>query len=533
MLQMPATPQSSYDEVPYVKTSHRESHVRRLESLATLLSMEPATVDGCRVLELGGASGWNLISQAREFPESEFIGIDASAVQIEEGKRAVAATGLQNVTLSQGDIMAMDGSLGRFDYILCHGVFSWVPEQVQTKILEVCKQHLNPSGVALVSYNVYPGWHFRGLVRDMMLFHIKGYKDTRHRIGQARAALDFMAEHSNPETPYGKMFADELELLRTADDTYLFHDHLETHNNPLYFHEFIARAEQQGLQYLCDSNFSAMMPHSLPEGARKALSKVPMVQMEQYLDFLRNTAFRTTLLCHADVSLQRHVKPKILNRFQLVLAHKPEGFDLDPVSTNMAKISFKRGSFRTNSPLVKAAFLELESSWPHALSLDELFERSQRVIRDTTLAEDILETQTRQALAVALLQTVLSGFTVAHVHPPRPCTSLADKPIVDAFVRLQAKEGAKVTNLCHEIVALSEVARQILVDLDGDHTLEDLANTLKESIERGDLNLSTDGEPVTSPSPEFLGSLVDHGLEQIRDALLLSAAGSPGSPARC
>ena len=98
---MPASAKASYDEVPYTKTTHRDTHVRRLESLATLLGMEPAAVDGCRVLELGCAQGWNLISQAREFPDSEFIGIDASAVQIDEGERAVKATGLSNVTLSQ------------------------------------------------------------------------------------------------------------------------------------------------------------------------------------------------------------------------------------------------------------------------------------------------------------------------------------------------------------------------------------------------------------------------------------------------
>ena len=111
---------------------------------------------------------------------------------------------------------------------------------------------------------------------------------------------------------------------------------------------------------------------------------------------------------------------------------------------------------------------------------------------------------------------------MAHVHPPQPCTSIADKPTADAFVRLQAKEGVKVTNLCHEIVALSHVARQILVNLDGDHTLQALAETLEESIRRGDLNIASDGEPITSLTPKVLGALVDHGLGQIRDSMLLT-----------
>lgn len=519
---MPAAPPFSYDEVPYPKTTHRDTHIRRLESMATLLGMSPAPVDRCRILELGCASGWNLISQAREYPDSEFMGIDASNVQIDEAERAVAATGVHNVTFSQKDILTIDESLGRFDYIVCHGVYSWVREQVQAKILEVCRNNLKPQGVAMVSYNVYPGWHFRGLVREMMLFHTKGYKDTRARIGQARAALDFVVENTNQETSYGKILAEEMELLRKAEDTYLFHDHLEVDNYPLYFHEFIGRAQDKGLQYLCDVNFSAMMPHSLPEGARKALASVPLVQMEQYVDFLSNTSFRNTLLCHRDVQLQRHIKPQILEHFHVVLARKPVGFDLDPTSTGMARISFKNGSFRTNSPLVKAAFLELESSWPHALTLDELFERCGRLLQKSNLPRKILDTQTRPVLSVALLQTVLSGFVAVYVHQPSLCTTLSERPAVDPFVRLQARHGLRVTNLCHEIVALSEVARQVLVDLDGDHSLEDLAQNLKASIERGDLNLSTDGKQITSPTPAVVGSLLDHGLEQIRGALLLT-----------
>ncbi|MHC5073044.1 MAG: methyltransferase regulatory domain-containing protein, partial [Planctomycetota bacterium] len=465
-----------------------------------------------------------LISQAREFPNSEFFGIDVSGTQISEGHRTIEATGLSNITLSQGDIMAIDASLGRFDYIICHGVYSWVPEQVQARVLDVCRENLNPSGVALVSYNVYPGWHFLGVVRDMMLFHIRQYTGTKDRIGQARAVLDLIGENANPETPYGRMLATEMERIRKADDTYLFHDHLETENKPLYFHEFVERADKKGLQYLSDSNFSRMMPHNVPKQVAQALAKAPMVPMEQYLDFLRNTSFRYSLLCHRDVRLQRNIKPEILDRFQLALAEPPTDVDvnLDPATTDEGKISFKNGAFQTTAPLVKAAFLELQSSWPNALSLDELFERCQRVLRDKAVPAEIHGT--RHALAVVMLQTVFSGITVAHVHPPRLCTSLDDRPMVDAFVRVQARHGPTVTNLRHETVTVSEVARQMLMELDGEHSIQELANTLKERIRRGELNVTSEGGPITSPTPELIDSLVQQGLEQIREALLLTEA---------
>lgn len=502
------SPEATYDEVPYPRISHKFTHVRRLENLATLMGMTPASLDGCRVLELGCAAGWNLIPQAHEFPDSEFVGIDVSGAQIREGNRAIQAAGL-NVALTQRDILAIDGSLGRFDYILCHGVYSWVPEAVQAKILEVCRENLDPSGVALVSYNVYPGWHFLEGVRDMMLFHTRTHAKAGAKIGQARAVLDLIGGNANTETPYGRMLATEMERVRKADDTYLFHDHLETENNPVYFHEFVDRAQQQGLQYLGDSNFPRMMPHGIPKPVAQALAKVPMVQMEQYLDFLRNTSFRYSLLCHQGARLQRSIAPEVLDRFHFNLAEPPTATDLDPTTTDRGRISFRQGTFQTTDPLVKAAFLELVSAWPHALSLDELESRCQRAGE-------------RPGLAVALLQTVFSGITEAHVHPPRLCTTLGDKPCAPAFVRLQARHGPKVTNLRHETVTVSEVARQILMELDGEHPIDELATRLRERIRRGELSMTREGEKVTSPSPELLDSLVRQGLEQVRGSLLLT-----------
>jgi methyltransferase-like protein len=195
--------------------------------------------------------------------------------------------------------------------------------------------------------------------------------------------------------------------------------------------------------------------------------------------------------------------------------------DLDPGSTAKGEITFKHGNFQTTSPVVKAAFLELQSAWPHALTLDELFERCQRVLRDSALAADIQDTQTRQVLAIAVLQTVFSGIIVAHVHPPRFCTSLGDKPIADAFVRMQARESTTVTNMGHETVTLSEVARQILMSLDGEHTIEALRETLQGRIRSGELGVCNDGEPITDPTPELIDSMMEFALDQIREALVL------------
>jgi SAM-dependent methyltransferase len=185
---------NSYDEVPYPSTSHVFTHPDNLATAAVLLGLTPTPVTRCRVLELGCAGGGNLIPLALELPESTFVGIDASAVQIDDGNAAIAAIGCQNITLTQMDILEITPELGQYDCIIVHGIFSWVPVAVRDAILKICQQNLTPNGIAYVSYNTYPGWHMLGNIRGMMLYHTRNVTDPRMRIAQARELLTFMNE---------------------------------------------------------------------------------------------------------------------------------------------------------------------------------------------------------------------------------------------------------------------------------------------------------------------------------------------------
>src|SRR5262245_10234755 len=127
----PAPPGNTYDEMPYDSYPYIQTHPSRLAVIATLFGMNPPAVEKCRVLELGCASGGNLIPMAEMLPASEFVGVDLSGRQIADGQRIVDALGLSNITLRHASILDVDESYGPFDYVICHGVFSWVPDQVR------------------------------------------------------------------------------------------------------------------------------------------------------------------------------------------------------------------------------------------------------------------------------------------------------------------------------------------------------------------------------------------------------------------
>src|SRR5947208_3557543 len=129
---------TSYEEVPYDSKPLYPTHPDCLATVATLMGMKPAPVQRCRVLELGCASGGNLIPMAEALPDSAFVGVDLSERQIADGRAAVAELGLGNVELRHLSITDVPADWGPFDYVVCHGVYSWVPEHVRERILAVC-----------------------------------------------------------------------------------------------------------------------------------------------------------------------------------------------------------------------------------------------------------------------------------------------------------------------------------------------------------------------------------------------------------
>jgi len=109
-----------------------------------------------------------------------------------------------------------------------------IPPPCQEKILEICSTHLNPQGIAYVSYNTYPGWHMRGMIRDMLYYHAQQFTVPAMKIRQARNLLDFLGKATSKDnTPYAHLLRAELESFRRSADAYLYHEHLEEHNEPI------------------------------------------------------------------------------------------------------------------------------------------------------------------------------------------------------------------------------------------------------------------------------------------------------------
>jgi methyltransferase-like protein/2-polyprenyl-3-methyl-5-hydroxy-6-metoxy-1,4-benzoquinol methylase len=510
-------PRTSYDDIPYGAATHPTTHPDRLATIATLFGATPPPVAKGRVLELGCARGMNLLPMAVELPDARLLGIDLSAVQIEDGQRVVDRLGLGNIELRHASILDIDESYGRFDYVICHGVFAWVPHEVQQKILRICAEQLTENGVAQISYNTYPGWHLRGLVREMLLYHSSGVEDPTLRTAAARALLDFLAGAAGAHTPYGRILNEERALLARLPDYYVFHEHLESNNQPMYFHEFAGRAAAFGLQYLGDADPPTMGHFNFPGNVQEVLRRLSgsVVQAEQYMDFLRNRMFRQSLLMRDGVRLSRTVQPDVLRALSVA---SPVTVD-ETADVAADEIRFvarqTKETLTTKDPLLRQALLRLGAVWPASLPYDDL-------VVDVGAGLGIEREGVGASLAPSLLRLYLSSRLLElHVAPPGFVTVPGDRPAGSALARFQAEGSSDVTNLRHESVRLDDIERLVLRQLDGTRSRETLLADLLTLVDMGVLTVGK-GDDVRGR----LEARLDVALQRLAGgALLVSPPG--------
>lgn len=517
---------ASYDEVPYASKPFAQSHPDRLAVLARLFGMQPAPIEKCSVLELGCASGGNIIPMACTLPHSSFLGIELSPRQVADGKAAVQALGLKNAEVRHLSIMDVTKDLGTFDYIIAHGVYSWVPGEVQEKLLQVCRENLAPSGVAYISYNTYPGWRFRSVIRDMMLYHTRQFAEPQMRITQGRAMLDFMAQSVADDNPYGTILRSELAALRQQPDYFVYHEHLEAANEPVYFFEFAERLGRHGLQYLADSEFSTMPTGNFPQQIAETLARVSneLVRTEQYMDFLRNRSFRHTLVCHRDVVLNRKLMPQNIMSFHVACAAKLEAGGASAQPDQSVTFQMPNGvSYTTSNRLMKAAFLYLCEIWPQSVPFDELV-RIAHARRGLVLDENPSPADT-QTLAATILDCYAKSFVVLRTRKPDFVTTISDRPMASALVRFQAGGGTQVTSQLHEVAFMDVMTRHILQLLDGNHDRTAIVERLAVLVANGALDDWPAIAPLRqekSPHPG-LGQVVDLNLAELARMAFLVA----------
>ena len=369
----------------------------------------------------------------------------------------------------------------------------------------------------------------REMIRHMMRYHAEQFEEPQMRIGQSKALLKFMTDQLPRDgQPYARYLRQELATLARQADSYLFHEHLEDVNQPMYFHEFMGQAARHGLQYLGEAEFGAMLMHGVQSPqVRQTLARISpdVVHMEQYMDFLRNRTFRQTLLCHKDQQIDRAGSLEILEPLLIWSAAQPMSAQIDHDPQVIASFRTLRGStVRIRRPVTKEALGILAEHHPRALSFAALFEA---VMERIPARWKLADTEgMRRSLAQDVMTVYGLGAVELRTWQPQFASEVSESPRISPVAAYQVQSGkTQVVNMYHRQVSIGPVARVLAPVMDGTRDRAALIEHAKTLVRDGNLPLR-DKETLDT-NPGEVQRAIEAGVDQAvrnlaRSALLVS-----------
>jgi len=462
---------TTYDEFPYQSNPYEQTHPDRQATIAVLYGLEPPMPSTARVLELGCGAGANTIGIAFASPGVRAVGVDLAPTAIDEAREVAAAVGVDNVEFHVGDLSELaDGRLGEFDYVISHGVYAWVDRQTREDLMAVVGAHLAPNGLGYISFNAHPGGYFRRSLRELAQFHVRDVVGDRERAEKARELFVSLRELRADKDPYGAIVAAELPVFESST-TFLIHDLLSQHWEPVWFNEFAFAAGRHGMQYVGEARFEWLMDGHWPEGVEEALEKLAgddRIAYEQFADFAMWQHFRESLLCQAELPVNFRVDLSRMERLKLRATAAPRENDPD---------------------LRREAIDQAASGAPFAVPFEEL--RAALGADAGELAREVLHAAHR--LQVAL-----------HYDPPQIGTGEVERPEISALARWQASQRDITTTLYNRSIGITgDAERKLLTVIDGTRDREAIRNDLVAA-----------GGPLLTPEglDAALGQLAGMGL---------------------
>ena len=356
---------ASYDELPYDSLPLPETQPDFLAAMAKLHGFGAPDPHRARILELGCAQGGNLIPLAWRWPESRCMGVELSRVQADSGADFIRRLGLPNVRIVHGDLTALPADLGEFDYIIAHGVFSWVPPAVQRALLDVCRNHLSPQGIAYISFNVEAGWARLLPLRTALIERTAADLPAPARFEQAlRVLSELEAEWTDP------VLLKEIAYLKLAAPSYLFHEYLAEFNVPMRFAEFAAQLDAHGLRYVGEAG-----PRRAVVDLEDAWGLIPesmagrWLDAEAALDEAHATRFRRALVARTDATCAQPPRIQALSGLAFYADLRcDDEIDLE-TACEQAFINPAGNTFPVTYPAMKAGAMILTMAYPERAGL--------------------------------------------------------------------------------------------------------------------------------------------------------------------
>ncbi len=505
-------PEDAYDRLPYTDHAYAESHPDRLAVVASLSGWTAPDITRARVLELGCGRGGNLLPMAAGLPAATFVGVDRSSRQLAEARGIADEAGLGNVRLVEAGFERCELDGGPFDYVVAHGVCSWVSPPSRRALLDTVARALTPGGVAYVSFNTLPGWYERLAARDWLRFAAS----SGSAAAKPHDTVQWLRDQASPElASYRAQLARVAERLGETDPAYAAHEYLASEHHPQLVTDFLAEAAEAGLVYLGDAIAGDAALELLPEAVQARARELDAGRAQQLVDFVRNAAFRRTLLVRSDEADARgwrwpqRLDPRAVE--SLRLSSRLRARDGSAASATSGRETFESDGLYVQvvEPAACRALRELAEHAPRSIAFDELAKG--------------VASQSRAALRDELFDLWLAtGAVELHTLEPAMADARGLRPKACPVARWHARHGGAVTNRWHHEVRLPDWALVLLLGcLDGTRDVGQLGRALREALAAGAVGVSDAEIETFGVSDAEIETVVRAGLDWLAAAALL------------
>lgn len=467
-----------YFDFPYPEYLHRRTSPESMASMAYAFGLEPPDPQRCRVLELGCGTGLSILTFASAHPEASFFGLDFSEASILTARAAAEAAGIRNVRFEAMDILDFGRggeSVGEFDYIVAHGVYTWTPEPVRKQVLRICGEYLSPNGVAFVSFNARPGYHVNLMLRDAGLWFARNTTNVVERSRKAIEGLRTMDFSGFPMPGVSELVATRLREIEKDNPIQCGFDEFGDINSPVLFSSFIQEIRANHLEYVAEAEIIDWTARVLPQAAQSLLSQLesdPLRRMD-YRDLIRCSSFHAALIAKKDGQQQGLSPAPVASRLTGMLVSAgafPVSPRPDVRGAAAERFETSKGAYvEISEPGVKAFLVALSDAAPLRLPVEEAMRR----------AADLAGADPQSAARSILTWFQMfweSEFIQLHLTPSPAAASYGERPSVFPVARQHAARTGKAPSLIGGLISIEDGAEQKLLQLaDGTRIVADLA----------------------------------------------------------
>lgn len=443
-----------YETYHFISKPSKERHIEKIAAISRLWGIDAKIPTDAKVLELGAGTGDSLISMAISYPNSYFIGVDKSKSQVQKGNEYIKKLNLKNIELLEQDFSHFKSKIKKFDYIIVHGVFSWVDEKTRQGALKVIKKYLGENGVCYISFNSMPGCFFRDALIKQIAKVDDIKKSLKERVKKVRKELETLSECLLDASSYYSLgLKNEVTNVLKLTDSFLVNEILNKDYKSFSLHEFLEILKKHKLYYLSDASFV----RGFSESRKEENLKDNFENFECYIDNIFPKSTRGVLI--TSKSFERKINLDALDSFYVssslcyIEGDKNFGEFKDSQGNSLEFETTKEVEF----------FKELEKAWSKPISLKDM----NLVIRK----RKILDYFSKELIDLYITDLPFTN-------------KLLEYPKTSEYAKIQLKNLGYATNFRNEYVIFNDFQKEVFNLLDGKNKKSDILNELIKKLKQ-------------------------------------------------